>query len=95
MSSLPNTIHRAPCRTHLFTWHGALPTPRTAKQRCAKMAKQGQKVGKGGTLLRKLVCADVSQTLRRRLAIASGAGTVLAPHNDKEGEGVEIGASRS
>ena len=59
------------------------------------LAKQGQKVGKGGTLLRKLVCADVSQTLRRRLAIASGAGTVLAPHNDKEGEGVEIGASRS
>ena len=36
MSSLPNTICRAPCRTHLFTWHGALPTPRTAKQRCAK-----------------------------------------------------------
>ena len=39
MSSLPNTIHRAPCRTHLFTWHGALPTPRTAKQRCAKNCK--------------------------------------------------------
>ena len=37
MSSLPNTICRAPCRTHLFTWHGALPTPRTAKQRCAKI----------------------------------------------------------
>ena len=36
MSSLPNTICCAPCRTHLFTWHGALPTPRTAKQRCAK-----------------------------------------------------------
>ena len=39
MSSPPNTICRAPCRTHLFTWHGALPTPRTAKQRCAKIVK--------------------------------------------------------
>ena len=40
MSSLPNTIHRAPCWTHLFTWHGTLPTPRTAKQRCAKMNRR-------------------------------------------------------
>ena len=39
MSSLPNTICRAPCQTHLFTWHSALPTPWTAKQQCAKIVK--------------------------------------------------------